>query len=509
MKLYDIKKEITEKCIIDINQYSSLDEYLLKNKFLKRLVYGYLKKSDHNVKLSYLDQIFKNTTTLEGLYSNQQLEYYRNDQFYKYVFDKYIKSPETWLNGHITIQPYLFDSKFLLKGEYQIHAYHSVQKMFGIANPYYLGQKLNIRSFDQEILDFYNNWFKEKRNFERKFYDKIISKFEIPNHLQVRYYWKFIEIYDTTTSLTLQIELKNYTNSSVNVLMPVDVVRSSFGRRNNLSFKFLMKEKFASDLYSYLINSLNINEINEFLDKLEHFEEMTQSKVYQSVIVHILEDFRDKNDAGSFGDPFLDVYLLQYNSIEKNSLHYSITNKLLRYHRKIKNSDGSIVQLASYNLPKDIDKAAKILLMSGFINICQHGVEMSEKEYQYVAKDEDSNQYIMQFLRTPLYDVGNEMSLYSDYEKQLSYDIKEMQKKGIEINFEDSRGYSKEYEYTKLKSNLNYFDYMLYQKNKEKFLENNDKRLESVQKRLQDFEIKNSYLIEKAEHIAKNLINKT
>lgn len=510
MKIYNLPEEFRTKCVIDLEQYSSLDEYLLKNRLTRRLVYYYLKLTkNQQIQLSYLDEIFKNTSSYDELISEKQQSYLKSDQVYKKVFQKYISVPEIWTNGVNQIQAFYFDNKYLLNGKYQIYAHYADDFIQHYSNIHYVENLSSIRNRNSEHLKYYNDWFKTKRRLERSFYEKILKKFDFSETLKIKYYWKYLEIFDTESLLTLQFEIRFGSNTTVRVLMPDDVKRSSFGRRNTLAFKFLTKHQTVSDLYRYFVNYENFDEVNEFTKELDSLEADQRFKMIQSKMIQILEDLRNEDESACYLNDYLSLYLIHYNSIEKNTIHYSEKNKLLRYYRQIKYEDGSIQKLSSYNLPKNVKIASKHLIMSGFVSILPYKDSFDEKEYFLVSKDEHENLYAIQFLRTPIKDVADEVSNhYLHYEKSLRLDIEHLQETGQKISFDDTRKYHQEQKFKRFKY-LDYFSLLENEFNEEKFIQETEERERRIDERLNEYFVNNESIIYTTNSIIDSKMKKT
>lgn len=415
-QIYDIL-DLRQKIEIDLSDYLSLDHYLYLHPLLKRLVYAYIKKYDgqEKLKLSKVHEIFKDSDKIE-FYDNRENtevskheEFYESDEIYKYVYNKYVKNPEIWINGPMSAQGYFFDAKKLLFGDTQKKINEVVNLAISSANLHYSVALTNF--YNYENFNFYQKWFDLKSSMETDFFNMILNRFvrstSDKSTYKIQCYHDIIEIYDTETSLTLQMTLKHNTNTALKILMPKEAIRSTMNKRNTLVSKFLMKCEIANKIYRSLIDINNLTLINAYLDNIDNLTNLPQMKLMTAVVKTFLEDLRGKEKSTYFDTDWLTLQMVHKNVVERNSIHFSEKNALLRIYRKINYTNDSSINeiiLRPYSIPKNLDRAAKLLINHGFITFSRIEEPLNQLTFENLANRKTVN-HAKLFMRLPIIDA--------------------------------------------------------------------------------------------------------
>jgi hypothetical protein len=280
-------------------------------------------------------------------------------------------------------------------------------------------------------------------------------------------YNDMIEIYDTESELTLQMNIKSYTNTTLRILMPRIAKRSTKDKRNTLTPKFFAKCEYSFKLYKWLISAENISLVNKYLEDLELLKTQPQYKMLVASLETFLEDTKNKNKATYTNADWYIMQMCHENVVERNTIHFSSKNSLLRIYRKIKymnSNDENEYCLRPYSIPKKTNLAAKWLINYGFITFSTIDDKLNQKTFENLAKGNVVNEAKL-FMRLPIIDssyifkqANNEIELLND-------EINQAINNDYLIEYEDTRIWSKSYPETI----STYFEIMKYLYEPEEF----------------------------------------
>jgi hypothetical protein len=489
MQIYDIK-HLREKVQLDVEGYKSFDDYLFKNPTKKRLAYAYVKNIQGSIQLSRLIEIFEESDEVNFYSSPRYFSMMLNDETYRQIFHKYIKDPFTWVNAASTIQSYMFDSKRLLNGDYQQNISTSVELAINAVQTHYSVGFSSIHSTPAHQKHYQTEYFDKKLNLEDTFFKNFFELLGFEKrpaeheNLIIQTYHNIIELYDKDSELTLQIDIRKYTNSIAKILMPKTSKRNTYDKRNTLVLKFLFKNQLAEKIYRQLIDTSNINLINDYLDDLQKLKELPEYKVLCSIAEQFLIDLRDKKDYLYTSSSWIATYSVHYQYVERNVIHFSDRNQLLRLYKKVHltDEDNSVLEYRMMSLPRNVQKSSKILVDYGLMTISNHQEHLHLSTFKNLANGL-SNVHSQNFMRYPIADVKYVFKeVDADLENLATY-LKLMESAGKEVIFEDTRKWSNTIDSTISTC----FEVDQYLSNKAEFIEQRKDKLVLKNQAINDF----------------------
>lgn len=464
MKIYDIDN-VRSKVILDIEEYQSIDHYLFKNPYLKRLVYSYLKESPEQIELSKLDELFSKTIDLSYYDSDEHFVRMANNQLYRKMYNSYIINPNSWVHGSMQAQSYFFDAKNLLKGEYQEKISKVVDLAIRSISMHYSVSAAGIHQTPKHQ-EFYQQWFDKKKSIEDDFFNKMFEEniLDDKEMYKVQRYHNIIEIYDTQTTLTLQFNIQAYTNTVLKVLMPKVSNRSTKDKRNTLVTKFLAKCNYAMKIYQWLISGENITFINDYLTSLEKLQEVPQFKVLHSITRQFLEDIKNKEQSTYIGSEWISLQMCHKNVVERNVIHFSSKTSLLRIYRKVRyieNENSKPIsdeyELRPYSIPKNLDRSAKMLLNHGLITFSTNADKLNQKTFEDLSSGKIHTDAKL-FMRLPIIDSSYIFNQANDKVEKFNQEIEDSLEKGLIVEYPNTRIETKKHD----KTMSTYFETMSY-----------------------------------------------
>ena len=412
MILYELKHDLRDRCELDIKSIddktvNSLDEYLFRFPRQRKLAYAYLKSmsADSTIAISKLHALFKDFDDLEWLlHSTTHKKRKLNDEIYSNVVQKYIRNPYTWVSSMVHVQPYLFDAKYLLLGQFQSVADRCTWAYINTQSMHYAGIHNKVRTL--EGLEKHNHWFVDKLAIEKKFYDKLLKRFNFSAALRIKAYSRWIEVYDDVSKLCLQFELHPL-EIRLKIIFPVGSRQRGRKINNTLTMKLLSRYYELFTLYNTLTSSQS--DVAAYLNALSANNELrsdTYSRLHAS-LVQVLSDFVDKSKGSYFDDEkLLNLYAVNSNSVERYAIAISRKYKRLRIYRKVKILNDKFnrtddICLSSYSIwGTDIEYWAHELLAMGIINIGHVTEKHSLYDYELLATGK-SQTFALQFLKLP------------------------------------------------------------------------------------------------------------
>ena len=489
MILYEIKQELRDLVIIDINiiddiEFVSFDEYLFRFPQQKKLVYAYLKECTEPIELSKLHKKFKWFGNLEWLLQNPVHQYEQEfDKKYAKVVNKYVRNPYTWVSSMINVQPYLFDAKYLLIGQYQDIAEKCAWAYFNTQSMQYPGIYNEVRTLDG--LQQHNDWFIERLSIEKEFFDNILSFMTFSSSLRVKSYYKYIEVYDDASTLTMQFEL-TATEIITRVIFPKGSKNRGRKGSTSLVMKLFSNYRELFQLWGRL--SAAYDTITTYLGRLDALN-IERSNTYNRLFIttkQVLTDFMMK-DSGTYMDDehYLNLYSVTNGSVERWTISFSKKCKNVRLHRKIKFLNDKLnrtdeIQFSSYNLGHDIDKISHFLLMSGFINIGHVKARHNFYDYELLATGK-SDTFALQFLKLPQLLASNVFAKYVACQDILSSEVEHLISSGLDAK--DTR-YKRKHKATNITT---YFEWYYRQQDQEKFDSERSVRYQEKQRLIKNF----------------------
>lgn len=485
MVLYDLKN-LRDFCIIDVEQIdakltTSLDQFMYNFPEIKTLAYAYLKYSNKPIKISTLHLMFKQFNKIEWFDSVEHLSLLKSDEIYKKVVSRYVRNKWTWISSTLPIQSHLFDAKYLLIGTYQKVALECSNDYYKTVSMHYCAPYNNLRS-----LEFVSNneLFIERNRIESEFFNELLRKFNFNQKLIVKWYYKFIEFYDTTTKLTLQFEL-NEDESRMMVIWPRGTGKQCRYTSSSQIFKLLQRYPELFNLYQTIFNSRH--RIAQYLTDLINLN-IKYRTIYDKMLlstVTVLEDLYAQNEATYIDNERIDMYFVHHESIERVGV--LVKKGRLRLYRRIKILNDNMnrhdeLMYCSYRLPqKDIESQARELIQMGFMNIGD--VEQKHTMYDYeLLATRKSSEYLLQFLKLPAVDA---MKLFTKYEDQLNALKAEVQY--IEANSIQTPDTRVQKDHFKEDYISTYFEYQALCTKSAEFIESRKQKLNTKRKRIREF----------------------
>jgi hypothetical protein len=266
--------------------------------------------------------------------------------------------------------------------------------------------------------------------------------------------------------------------------MPKTSKRNTYDKRNTLVLKFLFKNQLAEKIYRQLIDTSNINLINDYLDDLQKLKELPEYKVLCSIAEQFLLDLRDKKDYLYTSSSWIATYSVHYQYVERNVIHFSDRNQLLRIYKKVHltDEDNSVLEYRMMSLPRNVQKSSKILVDYGLMTISNHQEHLHLSTFKNLANGL-SNVHSQNFMRYPIADVKYVFKeVDADLENLATY-LKLMESAGKEVIFEDTRKWSNTIDSTISTC----FEVDQYLSNKTEFIEQRKDKLVLKNQAINDF----------------------
>lgn len=419
MQIYDIKQLVRDNVIIDVTVIDNevvetIDQYFFKFPLQRQLVYAYLKTSSN--KISTLHKIFSKFSDIKWFDSKEHQELLKNDDAYAKVVNRYVRNPHTWVNATMQIQPYFFDSKYLLIGEYQSLAKQCVHNFLTSQFNHYTIPYSTTKFVD--AIQHHDKWFINKKSIENTFYESILSDVSIPQHLLYKWYNNYIEFYDTKSDLTLQFELQQY-KVQMRLIWWQGSKKCSRATSQYDLFHFLQRNQSMFKLHQKLSKSLD--KIQEFRTKLEQNIVNNQQSydILLGTVKYFLDDLHHRNDGSYIKSSQVFGYVVHTNSVERMIIRSTKSNKI-RVYRRVKYLNDKLnrtneIRYASYLLKgNDTESQAKELLHNDLLSISPSGVFYNLYDFELLATSAHSD-FALQWFKVPPIDT---VSIFDDYVAQ-------------------------------------------------------------------------------------------
>lgn len=421
MQIYELKDNIREKVILDVNiigtkSIISFDHYLYQFPLTKTLVYSYVKYSKSSLNISELHKMFSLWNTIEWFSSDEHHSLMKTDKWYKKVYVRYVRNVFTWTTSIQPMQSHFFDAKYLLIGEYQSIAKTCAKTYFDSQFNHYTIPYSTIKYL--ETINLHNAWFLDRNKIENEFFTSILKNIHFNNSLRITWYYKYIEFYDDSSTLTLQFCLNEY-SIDTKLIWPVGSSKH-VSKDNNSLLKFFQRHSSVFALYQKLSNSLThiqsyFAKLNSNINKHSHSYELLLG-----VMTNFISDLHNKVECAYLEDHRVTGYAIHQNSIERVSFHAK--NNTLRMYRKIKWCDDVLnrndtIAYSSYMMKaKSIEEQSIELLHSGFI--CWSHIEERYSFYDFeLLSTGKSKEFAIQYFKMPPIDA---MQLFEPYIYQLN-----------------------------------------------------------------------------------------
>jgi hypothetical protein len=395
MKIYEIRESVRANVIVDTDQ--SFDEVLFFNPLQKKLIYAYAKASSKPEKLSFLLNLFKPFEDIDYFYSETHKDLMGSDECYSAVVKKYVRNPHVWVTSIQKIQPYLFDSKYLLIGRYQSIAEKCTGKYMFNQTMHWSGIHNGCRTLEGLVEN--NGFFLNRRSLESEFFDPLMKVIK-NNNLFVNCYWNKIEIYDELSKLTLQLELSSEEISPW-ILFPLE--SRNKGRKQNIQMILKIFSKYPEIFSLYTILNSQLNLVSEYLKK---YEALTKTETFvrlEQSVNYMLEDFIDKNEGAYYDKNWLLLYFVNRNSVERVTIQ-SFTKNKIRLYRKVKYTSDRLNRVEERDIRGyymyTTETLAKELILSGLINVGNLEEPHPWYDYELLSKGL-SDAWSLQFFKLP------------------------------------------------------------------------------------------------------------
>jgi len=493
MEIYELR-DLRTKCQIDIDQIdglttTDLDLYLYHFPLQKKLAYAYLKEVS-TVKLSVLHELFSQFGDIDyfssAIHTERQI-----DPAYAKVTKKYVRNPWIWITAMQTVQPYLFDAKYLLVGEFQNVAKKCVDDFYKAQLMHYTVSYNKLKTIDH--MEGHNQWFIDRRDIEKSFFNDILKRFHFNQKLRVKWYYKFIEFYDESSTLTLQFEIGRY-ETKMRIIWPPGNRKQSREDSQFQVMKMLQRYPELFTLYHRIhnnrkdvvqyFNSLVANDNNNYLTY----------QVLKATMVAFLEDLHSNEPGAYIESEDIIGYFVHHQSVEKIAIRPQ--GGQLRFYRycKILNDKygrSDILSYSSYKLnEKEIGNQATELLRMGMVNIGSTKHAHQLLDYELLAT-ERANEFALQFFKLPSRQAGE---FFADYEMLLDLLDGEVRYLAAEgANAEDTR----DTEPPVQDWVSTYFEWLAKERDPKVFAEEREMRLNAKRKRIREFTETNKALLQK------------
>lgn len=449
MILYEIRENIRQKVQFDITEFTlssgetirfnSLDEFLFRAPLLKKLVYAYLKgmPDDGLMPLSYVANIFSEFNSVEYFSSGLHCDRMIHDTLYKKLVEKYIRNVHTWAGSMIYVQPYLFDAKYLLIGQYQKIADKCAWEWSNVQSMHYAGIHNHVRTLVG--VKKHNDWFTTRMSIEKSFFSSIFRNLSFNPALVIKSYWKFIEVFDKNTQLTVQY-IFSETRVDTRIIFPRN--SKKYGRQDAPYLTMKLFARYQELFNLHIILSSKTIEISKYFTDLEqnkitHVD--TWSRLHAATKQIVLDQL--KKESGTYiENRQLSMYFVNVNSVERCTFTISNKSKHFRIYRHV-NIAGhdDTLHHGSYLLgSKDCDMIATKLLDMGFMNIGYNSTEHLHNMSDYkLLSDSKSDAFSIQFLKLPQNEASKLFDSYADVQQLLSAEVEYALENNIE--YKDTR----------------------------------------------------------------------
>ena len=422
-KLYELKNSIESKLTIDVNEIDGIDFhgnfhlYLLKFPNIKVLVYDYLKRIDHQIKLSDLHALFIGWQQTEYFSSPKHEHHFRLNANYSDVYEKYVNriGKHLWVEGPMRYNSYIFDAKYLLLGEYQKYAAKGLKFAFaGFTHP--AGPESFTRSItNRDASNAMKSLFEDKQNIEDQYFGEVLKQFNQhkPDFLQSYGYSNYIEIYDKISELLFKVTLNRDNFHTYEIVFPTKRKNKSRKLAIELAFNFVIKHKSVSALLNNLINEQNRILTNKYLVNISSLKNRESFSIYINSMSAVLNDMINRNESTFIKYPRLNSIFVRQGMIETNTINVSSGRNYLRIARNINyNNHHEQVQLKSFYVKGSVEEMASELFFLDCINIVDRKHNHDLTEYRLISENKLSKSKM--FLREPVKNILNE--LFDDYE---------------------------------------------------------------------------------------------
>lgn len=496
-ELYDLR-DLRSKCNMDVMQIGhlgtkSLDQYLFNFPLQKQLAYAYLKNVGSTpVKISYLHSLFKEFDRVIYFKSKEHKQRMKDDEIYKKIVNRYVRNPWTWVTSMQPMQPYFFDSKYLKIGQFQKIAKRCADTYFNVQLMHYTIPYSKIKTKDH--MSNHNEWWIERQKIEKSYFNNLLKPLRISTKLRYKWFHRYLEFYDTVSTLTLQFEISQF-EVKMHIIWPRGSKKRSRKESQYQIMKLIQRYQELFALYQKLSNDRM--ERCTYLDATKSVDEKFPEtfKMLKGTMVHFLEDIHNQNGSAYINDQEVQCYLVHQGSVESCVL--AARRGKIRLYRTIKLLNDPLertdtIDLCSYLIPeKDIESQAAELLYIGMLNIGDKRELHTMYDYELLATGK-SKEFALQYFKLPSIDA---MKFFSDYEEQLELLKVEIQYyEENDLQVEDTRDFSSE----KLDYPLTtYFEWDKFNTDPVRFDRDREKFSIEKDNRIKDFVKKNKHTLDK------------
>lgn len=406
--LYNIRKEIRDKVIIDVNEIegetiTTLDDYLLKIYRHRRSCYQYVRDINRTIKLSELHEILCAEPGTE-LYDRLV----KNDEAYK-VIQYYAVRRKFYEKYQMHIDMLFFDNKHLM-----IPTIHAKAAETIMLNARHLFKHWRT-AFEQKRLYSVKTrtWRiqKEVKEESTKFFSSLMKDIEFDSNLTIFHLHRQIYFMDNKLQLGVVIA---FSRGGTYTIRPV--VASGNNIRSKFSETIIVPKLMSrySCLCKFILNlESKPLEIARYFGRLTEIQEKysTEWNTMIATTYEMLNDFKNKNPESFISQNSIHL-VSEFNNlvfVRKVSYkkHY---NADLKVYKLVDGKQVLIMHLDSSAMYKTSTlKKAEHFLLDGFLNFYSREKDVDLESFFEVSNNAENFRFT--FMRTTLTELREKVSL--------------------------------------------------------------------------------------------------